>query len=85
MTETTLVPVTERGRVSGFTLTRIPQGTILEDLGIRAGDVLTMVNDTPIDGFTTLVGLWPRLQREGTVRAQILRDGKLLDLSVRIK
>lgn len=85
MTETTLVPVTERGRVSGFTLTRIPPGTILEELGIRAGDVLTSVNDTPIDGFTTLVGLWPRLQREGFVRAQILRDGRPMDLSVRIR
>ena len=85
MTETTLIPVTSRGLVSGFTLSRVPEGTILETLGLRAGDVLVSVNETPIDSFTTLVGLWPRLQSSGAVRAQVMRDGKPLDISVSIK
>ncbi len=85
MTETTLVPVTARGQVAGFTLSRIPAGTILDTLGLKAGDVLVSVNDTPIDSFTTLVGLWPRLQTTGSVRAQILRDGKPVDISVSIR
>lgn len=85
MTETTLVPVTSRGQVAGFTLSRIPAGTILETLGLKAGDVLVSVNDTPIDSFTTLVGLWPSLQDAGSVRAQFLRDGKDMDISVRIR
>ena len=59
MTETTLVPVTSRGRVAGFTLSRVPAGTILETLGLQAGDVLVSVNETSIDSFTTLVSLWP--------------------------
>jgi general secretion pathway protein C len=85
MTETTLIPVTSRGQVAGFTLSRIPAGTILETLGLRAGDVLISVNETPIDSFTTLVGLWPKLQSTGAVRAQIMRDGKPVDISVSIK
>jgi type II secretory pathway component PulC len=85
MTETTLVPVTARGAVAGFTITRVPAGTILETVGLKAGDVLVSVNDTPVDSFTTLVGLWPRLQSTGAVRAQILRDGRPMDLSVSIR
>jgi len=85
MTETTLIPVTARGQVAGFTLSRIPEGTILDTLGLKAGDVLVSVNDTPIDSFTTLVGLWPRLQTTGSVRAQIMRDGKPVDISVSIR
>jgi type II secretion system protein C len=85
MTETTLVPVTSRGQVSGFTLSRIPPGTILETLGLQAGDVLVSVNETPIDSFTTLVSLWPKLQSTGAVRAQILRSGRPVDISVSIK
>lgn len=85
ITETTLVPVTSRGQVAGFTLSRIPAGTILDTLGLKAGDVLVSVNDTPIDSFTTLVGLWPRLQNSGSVRAQILRDGKPVNISVGIR
>ena len=85
MTETTLVPVTTRGQVAGFTISRVPEGTILETLGIKAGDVLVSVNDTPIDSFTTLVGLWPRLQGSGSVRAQLMRDGRPMDISVSIR
>lgn len=85
MTETTLIPVTSRGQVAGFTLSRIPAGTILETLGLKAGDILVTVNETPIDSFTTLVGLWPRLQSSGAVRAQVLRDGKPVDISVNIR
>lgn len=85
MTETTLVPVTSRGQVSGFTLSRIPAGTILETLGLRAGDVLVSVDETPIDSFTTLVGLWPRLQSSGAVKAQVMRDGRPVDISVSIR
>ncbi len=85
ITETTLVPLTSRGQVAGFTLSRIPAGTILETLGLQAGDVLVSVNDTQIESFTTLVGLWPRLQTAGSVRAQILRDGRPMDISVSIR
>lgn len=85
MTETSLIPVTSRGQIAGFTLSRIPAGTILDTLGIKAGDTLVSVNQTPIDSFTTLVGLWPRLQSQGVIRAQILRDGKPIDISVSIK
>jgi type II secretion system protein C len=85
MTETTLVPVTSRGQIAGFTLSRVPAGTILETLGLRAGDILASVNDAPIDSFATLVGLWPKLQSTGSLRAQIIRDGKPVDISVLIK
>ncbi|MEO5761974.1 MAG: hypothetical protein ABIR28_06650 [Vicinamibacteria bacterium] len=85
MTETTLVPVTSRGQVAGFTLSRVPAGTILETIGLKAGDVLINVNETPIDSFATLIGLWPKLQSSGSVKAQILRDGRPLDISVSIK
>ena len=85
MTETTLIPVTSRGQVAGFSLSRVPQGTILESLGLKAGDVLVSVNETPIDSFTTLVGLWPKLQQSGKVQARILRDGRPVDISVSIK
>ncbi|HRB12799.1 MAG TPA: hypothetical protein PKU70_07285, partial [Vicinamibacteria bacterium] len=64
---------------------RIPAGTILDTLGLKAGDVLVSVNETPIDSFTTLVGLWPRLQTTGSVRAQIMRDGRPIDISVNIR
>ncbi|MET0552104.1 MAG: PDZ domain-containing protein [Vicinamibacteria bacterium] len=85
LAETTLVPVQAGGHVTGFTLSRIPDGTVLSDAGLRAGDVLTHVNDVPIDSLATLIGLWPRLQGESSVRAQVVRGGVPVTLSVQLR
>ena len=62
LAETTVVPVMEDGHVSGLALTRVPDGSLLTEAGLRPGDILTEINDTRIDGMGTLIGLWPRLQ-----------------------
>jgi type II secretion system protein C len=85
LSETTLVPVTESGQVAGFTLTRIPEGTLLTDAGLRAGDVITSINDVPIDSLTTLINLWPRLQSESDIRAVVLRNGQPVALNVHLR
>jgi general secretion pathway protein C len=85
LAETTLVPVQSGSQVTGFTLSRIPEGTILSDAGLQAGDVLTSVNDVPIDSLATLVGLYPRLQSESSVRAVVLRGGVPVTLSVKLR
>src|SRR5262245_30604658 len=85
LSETTLVPVTEAGRVAGFALTRVPEGSLLTDAGIRAGDVLVSVNDVPIDSLPTLIGLWPRLQNEREFRAVVLRNGQPVSLAVTLR
>jgi type II secretion system protein C len=85
LTETTLVPVQDDQRVTGFALTRIPEGSLLSEAGLRPGDVLTSINDVPIDSFATLVGLWPRLQNESRVQAIVLRDGRPVSLTVTLR
>lgn len=85
LAETTLVPAMDAGRVAGFTITRMPDSTLLSDAGLRPGDVLTEVNGVPIDSLATLIGLWPRLQTETTVRAVVLRNGQPVSLSVTLR
>lgn len=85
LAETTLVPVTQEGHVAGFTLTRLPEGSLLTDAGLRAGDILMRVNDVPIDSLATLLGLWPRFQMENAVRAVVLRNGRPFSLAVTLR
>lgn len=84
LAETTLTPALDGGRVAGFTLTRVPEG-LLTDAGLRAGDVLTQVNDTPVDSMATLIGLWPKLQSASTVSAIVLRNGQPVTLTVSLR
>jgi type II secretory pathway component PulC len=85
LAETTVMPVTDGGRPAGLVLTRLPEGTLLSDAGLRPGDVLTHVNDIPIDSLATLIALYPRLQGESQIRAVVLRDGRPLNLAVTLR
>ena len=85
LAETAMFPVTEDGRVIGFTLTRLPEGTLLSEVGLRPGDVLLRLNDVAIDGFPALISLWPRLQGAPQLRADVLRAGHPVSLVVNIK
>ena len=82
LAETTLLPVTSAGRVAGLTITRLPEGTVLTDVGLQSGDILTEVNGVPIDGMATLIALWGRLQGENVIQARVLRNGQPVSLGV---
>ncbi len=85
LAETTLAPVTEGGAIAGFALTRLPADSLLTDVGLQAGDVLVSINGIPIDSRATLLALWPRLQGESFIRAEVLRAGRPVTLSVTLK
>ena len=85
LAETTLVPVMQDGQPVGFTLSRVPDGTLLTDAGVRPGDVLTEINGIRVDSLGTLIGLWPRLQGEKELRAVVLRNGRPTALKVTLQ
>jgi len=85
LAETAVAPVMEDGRVVGVQVTRLPEGSLLTDAGLRAGDVLTRINDTDIDGMGTLIGLWPRLQSATELRATVVRNGQPISLLVSLR
>ncbi len=85
LAETAVAPVLEDGRVVGVQVTRLPEGSLLTDAGLRTGDVLTRINDTEIDGMATLIGLWPRLQTAPELRAVVVRNGQPFSLLVSLR
>jgi type II secretion system protein C len=84
LAETALSPVSD-GPVRGVALTRLPEGSLLTDAGLRAGDILTEVNGTRIDSLAALLALYPRLQTETEVRAIVLRNGQPISLSLHLR
>jgi type II secretion system protein C len=82
LAETTATPYYQDGQVGGVSLSRVAEGTIITDAGLRAGDVLVRLNGTQIDGVPSLIGLWGRLQSENQLRAEILRGGEPVTLTV---
>jgi general secretion pathway protein C len=85
LAETAVAPVMEDGRVVGVQVTRLPEGSLLTDAGLRTGDVLTQINGTQIDGMGTLIGLWPRLQNATELRAVVVRNGQPFSILVSLR
>jgi len=85
LAETAVRPVTEDGRVVGLRLTRVPADSLLTEAGLQAGDVLTNINGTEIDGMATLIALWPSLQGATDLRADVVRDGRPLSISLSLR
>ena len=85
LSETTAVPVMDEGRAAGLALTRVPEGSLLTDAGLQAGDVLTEINGTAIDSLASLMALYPRLQGESQLSALVLRNGLPVRLTVTLR
>jgi len=76
MKQTGLTPRVLKGRVRGFRITRLPEGTVLDEAGIRAGDVLLSINEISLNSPYTLIDLYPRLQAEEELRVVLERSGQ---------
>ena len=76
LAQTGLTPRVLEGRVNGFRITRLPRGTVLDDAGIRAGDVLVSINEIFLNSPYTLIDLYPRLQEEDEIRLVLERAGQ---------
>ena len=85
LAETALAPYRDGDEVRGLTIVRMPDGSLLSDAGLRTGDVLTTLNDTPVDSMAALISLWPRLQNESELRATVLRGGQTIPLVVNLR
>ncbi len=85
LAETTAVPVMDEGRVAGLALTRIPAESLLTDAGLQAGDVLTEINGTVIDGLPSLMALYPRLSGASELSAVVLRSGQPVRITITLK
>ncbi len=85
LADTALTPAVDDGRVVGLTVTRLAEGTLLSDAGLRQGDVITEINGTPIDGMAALIGLWPRLQGATDLQAVVRRAGRPISLAVTLR
>jgi general secretion pathway protein C len=85
LVQAALRPVTEDGRIVGMQVSKVPGGTLLQEVGIQSGDVLTRLNDVDVDGLPALMGLWSSLQSASEIDASVLRGGRPVSLGVSLR
>ena len=74
---------TEEGRsmIDGFEIRSVKKGSIVDQLGFRAGDVILEVNGAKLDGLDKVVSAYQGNREATRVELTVLRDGKTRTLS----
>lgn len=80
MQDARFVPNMVNGRVSGFRITRLPEQSIISQIGIRRNDIIKTINDVELNSVEGMLDLYMRFQNESRFEVTIERGGKTLRL-----
>lgn len=76
LTQARVVPHFEEGKLTGYKIFAIKQGSVYEKIGLRNGDVLVSVNGNVIDDPTKAMQLLTQLKTEDEFKIDLARGGK---------
>jgi type II secretory pathway component PulC len=65
--------------IDGFEISRIKEGSIVERLDLKNGDVILAVNGEPLDSLATVIQLLGRIQNISEAKLAVLRGGRNLN------
>jgi len=78
------IPHTLEGKLVGFQLLEIDEGSIFDIAGFKNGDVITHINDQPINNAALAIRALNNLRQAEQVNFNYLRQNQELELTVRI-
>ncbi len=79
------VPYIINGKITGYKVLNVVQGSVFWDMGIRRMDVIKDVNGVPLKSPAEAVGLFAGLQNENSLSLNIQRGGSRITLNYKIK
>ena len=68
------------GKICGFKINKIPEESILSEIGINKNDVIKEINGVELDSMETLFYLFNKLRNETRLEIIIERDGEPISL-----
>ena len=78
--ETRFIPNLIKGKTSGFKITKLPEKSILSEVGIYKNDVIKEINGIELNNVETLFQLYNKFKGGNQFEVTVERDGKLLRL-----
>jgi general secretion pathway protein C len=80
-----IVPVLDGGRLTGVRVSAGADMALVNQLGLRAGDIVTAVNGAPVDSIARGQQIVDSLRNAASARVTVLRDGKPTDITISLK
>ena len=85
LTHARLLPNIKDGRQEGFTISEVVPGGIYQSLGLRNGDILLKINGLEISNPEVAIQAMSALRGMNNVDLDIIRSGKNISMSYRIR
>lgn len=85
LTDARLLPYSEKGKVTGFTISEMRPGGVFNLIGLQNGDILLKINDLAIDSPEKGVQLLAGLRGESRLTLDVLRGGQHRKLNYHIR
>lgn len=73
------------GKTDGFTIQRIQRNSLLDQMGLRRGDILREVNGTTLDSPEKGLQIFQQLREAKNLNLNLNRDGKSMNFQYEIK
>ncbi len=84
-TQARVVPNFVNGKVNGFKIFAIKQGSIYQKLGVRNGDIIQKINDFEINSPEKALQVYTQLRNEKNINIDLIRRGKKQTLHIEIR
>jgi general secretion pathway protein C len=77
-----IVPVLDGGKLTGVRVSAGADAALINQIGLRPGDIVTSVNGMPVDSLSRGQDIMSSLKNSSSVRVTVVRDGKPTDVTV---
>jgi type II secretory pathway component PulC len=71
--------------IDGFEINRVQKGAIVDQLGIREGDIIVEANGVNLDSLTKVISVYQLAQKTSQIDLVIIRQGKRLKITFQQK
>lgn len=78
-------PYSEGGKPNGFRVSRLQQGSLLNNMGFRNGDIIKSVNGRTISATEDVMSLYNAMKESSFFRVGIIRNNKPVTIQIRVR
>ena len=85
MSSARIIPNMSAGKMEGFKISKLPEDSILSELGVRKNDIIKEINGTQINDLESLMSLYQRIWSENLFNIVLERNGKIVRMQFVLK
>lgn len=77
--------IPSQGKLSGFKIPKVPDGSLYAKMGLKEGDIIKEVNGVPLAGVSQAIKTLVSLREASKIHLLVERNGKPMDINISLE